>query len=78
MGAENVGVGLLQAQLHGVDDGNADAAAEIADEIEETGGVAHRLFGNRGHGDRRERDEDESQRESHFDLRPEEIPVARL
>src|ERR1700743_1590696 len=74
--AEDVGVGLLEAQLHRLNSGDANAAAEIADEIEEAGGVAHGFFGDAGHGDRGERDEDEAERKAHFKLWPEEIPVA--
>src|SRR5579872_6700158 len=73
--AEDVGVGLLETDFHGLDGGDADAAAEIADEIEEAGSVAHFFFGDTGHGDGGERDEDEAEREAHFELRPEEVPV---
>ena len=51
-----VGVGLALQQRAG--HGDADAAAEVAHQVEEAGGVAHVLARDRVHADRRERHED--------------------
>src|ERR1700742_4362069 len=43
-----------------IDDGDADAAADVAEEIVEAAGVADLLVAERAHGDGGERNEDEA------------------
>ena len=51
--AEDIYIGLRAAQNDGVDRGDANAAAKIANEIEQAGGVAHGFLGNWRHADGR-------------------------
>ena len=60
MRAKLIDVPLLKTNLHGADGGNADAAAQVAHEIEEAGGVAHVFFFDGRHADGGKRDEDEA------------------
>ena len=76
MRAKLIDVSLLKTNLHGADGGNADAAPQVAHKIEEAGGVSHVFFFDRRHADGGKRDEDETERQAHDELRPEEVPVA--
>ena len=56
--------------------GDADAAAEVAHQVEEARRVPHALARDRIHADRRQRHEQHRQPEALEELRPEDVPVA--
>ena len=75
--AEDVDVGLRACAPACVPViGDADAAAEIAHQVEQAGRVAHPLARNPIHADRRQRHEQRRQAEPLEELRPEDVPVA--
>ena len=63
------------ARQHRRDEGDADAAGLVAHQVEQAGGVAHRLPRDRRHRDRGQRHEQQAEREALEELRPEQIPV---
>ena len=60
-GAEHADVLLLITRIQHGDDGDADAAADVAHQVEQAGGIAHVLARHRRHGDCGERHEDEAE-----------------
>src|SRR5215469_1985469 len=69
------GVRLLVAGENRSHRGDADAGADVAHEIKEAGGIAHRLFRNGIVGERGEWDEDQSHSGALQYERPEEVPI---
>jgi len=67
---------LRAAGKEGGHDGDAEAAADVAHEVENAGGVAHFFFGDTRHAESHERDEEEAEGGALQDLRPENVPVA--
>ena len=65
---------LGAAGQEGGHDGDAHAAADIAHEVKDAGGVAHLLWLDVGHGEGHERDEEEAQGDTLQDLCPEDVP----
>src|SRR5580704_15810267 len=58
-----------------VDDGNANAAADVPEQVVEAAGVADLFVAERAHGDGRERDEDEARASAAQDDGPDERPL---
>ena len=69
---------LLLAREHRAGDGDADAAADVAHQVEQARRVAHLLARDRIHRHRRQRHEEQRQPDALDELRPEDVPVARL
>src|SRR5215469_3003970 len=55
---------------------NTEAAANIAHQIVDAGGVAHLLLRNAGHAGRHQRNEQKRHSRALYDLRPEYVPIA--
>ena len=73
LAAEDVLVGLGAAGEEGGDHGDADAAAEVAHEIEDAGGVAHLFVFQRAHGQGGHGDEDQGGGEAVDDVGPDDV-----
>ena len=71
-------VRLLMAGHHGAGDRDADAAADVAHQVEEAGRVAHALARDGVHRHRGQRHEQQRQAGALHQLRPEDVPVAGL
>ena len=71
-------VELLAARKQGGHDGDADAAADVAHQVEDAGGVAHLLAGDVRHGGGRERNEETGHGSALDDLGPEDVPIASV
>ena len=74
MRAQNAGVDLLLAVLHGFDDRNANAGPDVAHQIENTGRVPHAVEGNRIVRGGRQGNKHQAQRGALHHQRPPEIP----
>ena len=69
---------LLVARQHRAGHRDADAAADVAHQVEQARRVAHLLARDRIHRDRRQRHEEQRHAGALDELRPEDVPVARL
>src|ERR1035438_8051492 len=72
---ELVLVHLAAAGEEGGHGGDAEAAADIAHQVVNAGGVAHLLFGDARHAGGHQRNEEESHGPALDYLRPEDVPV---
>jgi len=69
-------VKLVPAREKSGHDGDAEATADVAHEVEDASRVAHLFFRNPRHGERHEWNEEQRQRDALKDLGPEDVPVS--
>src|SRR6266481_2313765 len=78
IGPQDAGMYLRMPHYHRGYAGNADAGPDVTHEIEQAGGIAHFLFGNRSVGYGSERNKHQSHGRALQYLRPEDVPVTGI